>query len=135
MSRKKALSSKLGFWLLCVRDTLFFIVVSVFPLAFILVTSKGLTWYELSGYLYGLVVPAIISILKNIRLSTVGITIKMLKIILFLSTFVMILFNKKSDLVHSNIFSWVLFVAVFVCVYYDIYKERKSRQPLYRRRA
>jgi hypothetical protein len=126
MSRK-ALSSKVGFWLLCVRDTLFFIVVSVFPMALILVTSNGLNWYELYGYLYGLVVPAIISIIKNIRLSNVGITIKMLKIVLFLSTFVMIIFNKKSNLVHSNVFSWVLFVAVFVCVYYDIYKERKAR--------
>jgi hypothetical protein len=47
----------------------------------------------------------------------------------------MILFNKKSDLVHSNIFSWVLCAAVFVCVYYDIYKERKARELLYRRRA
>jgi len=124
---RKSLSSKLGFWLLCVRDTLFFIVVSVFPMAFILVTSKGLTWYELSGYLYGLVVPAVISIFRNMRLTHAGITIRMLKIILFLSTFVMILFNKKYNLVHNDILSWAIFAAVFVCVYYDIYKDRKSR--------
>jgi hypothetical protein len=110
-----------------VRDTLFFIVVSVFPMAFILVKSQGLTWYELSGYLYGLVVPAVISLFRNTRLTHAGITIKMVKIILFLLTFVMIIFNKKNNLVHSNVISWAIFAAVCVCVYYDIYKDRKSR--------
>jgi hypothetical protein len=96
-------------------------------MAFILVTSKGITWYELSGYLYGLVVPAVISLFKNTRLTHGGITVRMLKILLFLSTFVMIIFNKKNNLVHSDIISWAIFAAVFISVYYDIYKDRKSR--------
>jgi hypothetical protein len=96
-------------------------------MALILVASKGLTWYELSGYLYGLVVPAIIMIFRNTRLTTAGITIRMLKIVLFLSTFIMILFNKKTNLVHNDIISWAIFAAVFICVYYDVYKDRKSR--------
>jgi hypothetical protein len=96
-------------------------------MAFILVRSKGLTWYELSGYLYGLVVPAVITLFRNMRLTNVGITVRMLKIILVLSTFVMILFNKKNNLVHSDIISWAIFAAVFICVYYDVYRDRKSR--------
>jgi hypothetical protein len=124
---KKGLLSTFGFWFLCVRDTVFFIVVSVFPMAFILVTSKGITWYELSGYLYGLVVPAVISLFRPTRLTHLGVTIRMLKIILFLLTFVMIIFNKKNNLVHSDIISWTILGAVFLCVYYDIYTSRKSR--------
>ncbi|MDR3301513.1 MAG: hypothetical protein LBT01_03170 [Spirochaetaceae bacterium] len=128
MAKKNHFASTLGFWMLCLRDTLFFIVVSVFPMAFILMASnwKGISWNELSGYLYGLVVPAVLTLFKNTRLTNLGLTIRMLKIVLFLMTFVMILFE-KNNLVKTDAISFSILGAVFICMYYDIYTERKGR--------
>ncbi|MDR3324840.1 MAG: hypothetical protein LBS82_02465 [Spirochaetaceae bacterium] len=116
--------SRLLFWLVCLRDTVFYIAISVFPMAFILMKVKSLTWYELSGYIYGLVAPALIVLIKGRRSSGVGTLVNMIKILLLLSTFVMILLNGKGDKVFLNEISIAFFAAVFVCVYYEVHSEK-----------
>ncbi|MDR2096322.1 MAG: hypothetical protein LBP76_12530, partial [Treponema sp.] len=95
MVKRRNFKAVLAFNALCLRDTLFYVVVSVFPVTLFLFKERYITWYVVSGYLYGLVVSSIVGLIKNPRRdSFVGVSIKMIRIILVLSSFVMILLNK-----------------------------------------
>ncbi|MDR1374915.1 MAG: hypothetical protein LBJ24_08075 [Treponema sp.] len=113
---------------LCLRDMLFYVAVSVFPVTLILFKERYITWYVISGYLYGLVVSSIVGLIKNSRReSFIGVSIKMVKIILVLSSFVMILLNRSTYRVKLDAVSVTFFALLFVCVYYEVYQDNKRK--------
>jgi hypothetical protein len=118
----------LKFNALCLRDTLFYVVVSVFPITLIVFKERYVTWYVISGYLYGLVVSSIVGLIKNPRRENfLGVSIKMVKIILVLTSFVMILLNKDTHRVSLDPVSVTFFSLLFVCIYYEVYQENKRK--------
>jgi hypothetical protein len=128
MAKKKRFMDIAKFNALCLRDTLFYVVVSVFPITLIVFKERYITWYVISGYLYGLVVSSIVSLIKNSRReSFIGVSVKMVKIVLVLSSFVMILLNRSTYRVKLDVISVTFFALLFVCVYYEVYHDNKRK--------
>jgi hypothetical protein len=128
MPKRKSFANNLKFNALCLRDTLFYVAVSVFPITLIIFKERYITWYVISGYLYGLVVSSIVGLIKNPRReSFIGVSIKMVKIILVLSSFVMILLNKSTYRVKLDLISVSFFALLFVCVYYEVYQDNRKK--------
>jgi hypothetical protein len=128
MTKKRNLKDAVAFNALCLRDTLFYVVVSVFPITLFLFKERHITWYVISGYLYGLVASSIVGLIKNPRRdSFVGVSIKMIRIILVLSSFVMVLLNSSAYRVKLDLVSITFFAALFVCVYHEVYLDRKKK--------
>jgi hypothetical protein len=128
MAKKKRFTDIITFNALCLRDTLFYVVVSVFPITLIIFKERYITWYVISGYLYGLVVSSIVGLIKNSRReSFAGVSIKMIKIVLVLSSFVMVLMNSSTYRVSLNPISITFFALLFVCVYYEVYQDNKKK--------
>jgi 4-hydroxybenzoate polyprenyltransferase len=55
------------------------------------------------------------------------VSIKMVKIILVLSSFVMILLNKSTYRVKLDLISILFFALLFVCVYYEVYQDNRRK--------
>jgi hypothetical protein len=128
MAKKRGFVDIVTFNALCLRDTLFYVAVSVFPVTLIVFKERYITWYVISGYLYGLVVSSIVGLIKNSRReSFAGVSIKMIKIILVLSSFVMILLNQSTYRVKLDLISIIFFSLLFVCVYYEVYQENRRK--------
>jgi hypothetical protein len=128
MPRKRRFTDIIVFNALCLRDTLFYVVISVFPVTLIVFKERYITWYVVSGYLYGLVVSSIVNLIKNPRRENfLGVSIKMVKIILVFASFVMILLNTSTYRVKLDLVSITFFSLLFVCVYYEVYQENKVR--------
>jgi hypothetical protein len=82
----------------------------------------------ISGYLYGLVAATIVGLIKNPRRdSFVGVSIKMIKIVLLLASFVMILLNKSTYRVKLDPISITFFAVLFICVYYEVYQDNRKK--------
>jgi hypothetical protein len=125
MVRKRSLRTIIAFNALCLRDTLFYVAVSVFPITLFLFKERYVTWYVISGYLYGLVATSIVGLIQNPRRdSFIGVSIKMIRIILVLSSFVMILLNKSTYRVKLDLISITFFAVLFVCVYHEVYQSK-----------
>jgi hypothetical protein len=126
--RRRSFKDSVIFNAICLRDTLFYVVISVFPVTLFLFKERYITWYVISGYLYGLVVSTIVGLIKNPRRENfLGVSIKMIKIVLLLSSFVMILLNKSTYRVKLDPISIVFFVVLFICVYYEIYQDNRRK--------
>jgi hypothetical protein len=128
MVRKRNYKAIIAFHALCLRDTLFYVLVSVFPITLFLFKEQYVTWYVISGYLYGLVAPSIVDLIQHPhRDSFVGVSLKMIRIILVLSSFVMILLNKSTYRVKFDLISVSFFTVLFVCVYHEVYHNKRKR--------
>ncbi|MDR1970794.1 MAG: hypothetical protein LBQ46_02620 [Treponema sp.] len=126
--RRRRFKDSVIFNAICLRDTLFYVVISVFPVTLFLFKERYITWYVISGYLYGLVVSTIVGLIKNPRReSFLGVSIKMIKIVLLLSSFVMILLNKSTYRVRLDPISIAFFVVLFICVYYEVYQDNRRK--------
>ena len=112
------------FHLLCLRDTAFFVIISMFPIALILFKDHYLTWYVLSGYVYSLVSSSIFDLLSNKRKTGAGVMVHMVKIIFLLSTFIMILLNRNMNRVIIDTKSIVFFALLAACLYYETYRAK-----------
>jgi len=110
--------------LLALRDTLFFIVISLFPLSLIFLKNQPITWYIASGYIYGLVSASLIALVSRHRRTDMNLTIQMVKLVIVLSTFAMILMNKSTDVVKLDTPTFMLFGILFLCLYYETYRNK-----------
>ena len=113
--------------LIALRDTLFFVVISVFPVALILLKDQQITWYIASGYVYGLVSGSVVALASRNHRTDMNLTVQMIKLLIALSTFAMILLNKNTDILRLNTPTMALFGILFVCLYYETYRSLSSK--------
>jgi len=123
---KTSFTETCKFHLLCLRDTIFFVIITMFPIALILFKDHYLTWYVLSGYIYSLVSSSIFELLSNKRKTGAGVMVHMVKIIFLLSTFIMILLNKNTNRVIIDARSIVFFALLSACLYYETYRAKTA---------
>ena len=118
------------FHLVCFRDMLFYIAVSLLPLSVIWFMMDHITWYVASGYLYSLMVPSVIKLIRRYRRreTGTGTLIQMIKIILLLSTFVMMLMSGPRYVIELNTMTCIFLFLLITCLYYETYVENKAKK-------
>ena len=115
---------------MCFRDMLFYIAVSLLPLSVIWYMMERITWYVASGYLYSLMVPSVIKLIRKYRRKETGTgtLIQMIKIILLLSTFVMMLMSGPRYVIELNSITCIFLFLLITCLYYETYIENKAKK-------
>jgi uncharacterized membrane protein len=131
MSKSKTtFFGELGFNLAVLRDTMFYVAVSVFPISLIWLKARHVTWYVVSGYLYGLMVSSVMKLCERSRRreTNVGVLVQMLKILVLLSSFVMILLNGQNHVVRIDTAGIAFFTVLFLCLYHETYVEHSAKR-------
>lgn len=126
--RQSKFKKHFNFNMLNLRDTIFAAVISVFPVTLILFKEHYITWYVLSGYVYGLVSSSMFVLMDRRRRTTVNISIEMVKMVILMSTFAMLLMNDSTSRVELNTPTILFFFVLFICIYYEIYKKNYDFQ-------
>ena len=127
---KTTFFGELAFNLVVLRDTSFYVAVSVLPISLIWLKVRYVTWYVASGYLYGLMVSSIMKLCEGSRRreTHVGVLVQMLKILLLLSSFVMILLNGQNHAIRVNTVGIIFFTVLFLCLYHETYVENIAKR-------
>lgn len=126
---KFGLLKRLGFGVSVFRDTTFYVIIAMFPLSIIWLKESQVTWYVLSGYIYGLMISAIMRLVYGGSSNSApgDITIQMIKIIILLSSFVMILFSENDSVVRVNEPGIAIMLVLFICLYHEMWTAKRGQ--------